>query len=465
MKILLIAPASGRWRNVKNSPIFNGKTFRFSLLSLLSVAAETPSDIGLRIIDEQVDSIPWEEDFDLVGITCMTATAPRAYEIARRFRDRKIPVVLGGMHPTLYPEDAINHADTILIGQAEEVWPEIIEDVKKKKLKTKYYFKEGITPGKIEFPPRHLLNTKDYATINAVQATRGCPNKCDFCSVTAFHNYQQYKRPIGEVIHEVENIPNDFFLFIDDNLMADKEYATGLFENLLPLNKKWITQSTLSMAEDRSFVDLAAKAGCIGIFAGLETFSNKNLTRVNKSFHRAEAYRDSIKILHQHGIGVEAGIVFGFDGDTSQVFETTLKTLDRIEIDAVQFSIFTPLPGTQRFYIMKDRIFDFDWSHYDFHNVVFQPKEMSPRELKAGHDWVTREFYRPWRIARRLARHLRRPNGLATIKYVAALNLAYYGRIRNWGIKGWNPAVRANRERKQLSFKNGELKLIMSEKK
>jgi radical SAM superfamily enzyme YgiQ (UPF0313 family) len=447
MKLLLIAPSSSKWRLVGEQSLFNGKTFRFSMLSLLSVAAATPSDVDITIVDEQIEAIDWQTPADLVGITCMTALAPRAYEIARGFRQRGIPVVLGGMHPTLCPNDAARHADAIVVGNAEGVWPRVVEDARRRRLQSIYESPASDAMMIRKQPPRQLLQTDRYATVNAVQATMGCPNQCDFCAVTAFHQGRYAQRSVKDVIEEVNTINDDFFMFVDDNLTADPDYAKRLFQALGPLKKKWVAQSTLSIAKDRDFVKQAADAGCIGIFAGLETFSPDNLTAVNKDCHRVADYQHAVKVLHDHGICVEAGIVLGFDGDDPATFGHTLKMLDRIKVDVIQVSIFTPLPGTPRYERMKARIFDTDWSHFDFHHVVFTPQRLSPEQLQAGHDWLTQQFYRPRRIARRLFRHLFRPGGLATLKYLAAINLAYFGRIWSWKIKGDNPAAKSKARR------------------
>ena len=343
MKILLIAPATGKWKKIGNTHFFNGKTFRFSLLSLLSVAAETPPDNEIEIIDEQIDDIPWDDNFDLVGITCMTATAFRAYEISSQFRKRRIPVVLGGIHPTLCPEEALKYADAVVVGDVEGIWNKVIEDIKKGIACGIYKNKTAPELKSLKKPPRNLLKSKDYATIQAIQATRGCINGCDFCSVSAFHNQTQRFRPVDEVIDEISSIPETFFIFVDDNLTSDMDYAKTLFQELIPLKKKWFTQSTLAIANEPGFVKLAAKAGCMGLFVGLESFSGKNLNDVNKTCHRVEQYREAISLLHSHGISVEAGIVFGFDNDGPGVFEHTLKMLDEFGVDMIQVSIFTPL--------------------------------------------------------------------------------------------------------------------------
>ena len=441
MKILLIAPSSGRWKKVAKGKFFNGKTFRFSLLSLLSVAAETPPDVEVKIIDEQVEDIPWHEKYDLVGITSMTALAPRAYEIAAEFRNKGIPVVLGGMHPTLCPEDAVRHADTIVVGDVEGIWEEVLVDAQKGMLKKMYHNSQLPDLTGLKNMPRNLLNRDSYSTINAVQATRGCPNACEFCSVAAFHNQTQRQRPVEEVIREISQISESFFILVDDNLTADREYAAQFFKELIPLNKYWVSQSTIAIADDPDFVRLAADSGCVGLFVGLETFSKENLSGVSKTCNRVDKYREAVRIFHSHGITVEAGIVFGFDNDQPDVFQDTLNLLDELEIDVIQASIFTPLPGTKRFAMMQERIFDRDWAHYDFHNVVFQPKHMSAGMLQAGHDWITREFYRPQRILRRIWRQLQRPRSLAALPYLTAVNMAYYGRVLNWNIRGFNPVA------------------------
>jgi radical SAM superfamily enzyme YgiQ (UPF0313 family) len=440
INILLIAPARGNWRHVGRHRLFNGKTFRFSLLSLLTCAAETPAGVRLEIVDEQIDEIPWNRRFDLVGITCMTAAAPRAYQIADRFRARGVPVVLGGMHPTFMPDEALRHADAVCVGEAEGVWPLIVEDAAAGRLKPRYGRSKPHGLGGLRLVPRQLLNSGRYGTIQAVQATRGCPHRCSFCSVSAFNEGVMRCRPVGEVVQEIAGLPGRFFIFVDDNLTADRVYARELFGALRPLNKLWVSQSTLAVTDDLDLVRLAADSGCVGLFAGLETFCRTNLDSVNKGFHRVDEYRERVRALHGHGIGVEAGIVFGFDSDGPEVFRETLDVLDDIRIDMIQASILTPLPGTPQFEAMRPRITDTDWSSYDYHHVVFQPRSMTVEQLQAGHDWVTSEFYRPWRIARRLARMARRPRGLRALPYAAAINGAYYGRTVRWGIRGHDPA-------------------------
>ena len=439
MKLLLIAPASKPWHHVGRARWFNGKTFRFSLLSLLTVAAETPPDVDVEIVDEQLNDIPWDGGHDLIGITCMTAAAPRAYEIAGRFRSRGIPVVLGGMHPTFCPDEALLHADAVCVGDAEGVWPRIVADAVAGRPSGVYRADSPGCLAGLRPLPRHLLERRRYGTVQAVQATRGCPNRCSFCAVSAFHRGGFRQRPVAEVVAEVASLPERFFVFVDDSLTADLDYARELFDALRPLGKRWISQSTLTVTDDPSLVRLAAASGCVGLFVGLETFSDRNLSSVDKGFNRVADYRERVRCLHDHGIGVEAGIVLGFDADDRGVFGRTLTLLDELEIDMVQVSVLTPLPGTPWHARVADRIFDHDWSHYDYHRVVFEPRQMTASQLQIGHDWVTSEFYRPWRIARRLARTAMRTRGWRYLPYEAAINAAYYGRVLHWGIRGYDP--------------------------
>lgn len=439
MIILLIAPSSGKWRRVGRRKAFNGRFFRFSLLSLLTVAAETPHEDDVRIVDEQFDDIPWDTNIDLVGITCMTALAPRSYEIADTFRAKGIPVVLGGIHPTFCPEEALEHADAVVLGEAEGVWSQVVEDARRGNLKRIYRASQAPDLSHLKKPPSHLLRKEKYVT-HAVQATRGCPHQCAFCAVSAFNNGTHRKRPVEEVVREVSEIPSNYFIFVDDNLTADRDYARRLFGELAPLKKWWITQSTLAIADDPEFVKKMAKAGCIGLFVGLETFSEANLEKVDKSFNQVSKYREAVKLLHQNGITIEAGLVFGFDGDKLDVFQNTLRLLDEIEIDLIQVSVFTPLPGTPKYKSMGSRIVDRNWEHYDFHHVVYEPQGMTAEALQAGHDWITWNFYHPLRMIKRMIKSLFRPRGLAALPFLAGIDLAYYGRTRTWGIKGWNPA-------------------------
>ena len=438
MKILLISPASGNWKHIARRKLFSGKTFRFSMLSLLTVAKLSPADADVRIVDEQIEEIPVRERYDLVGITCMTATAPRAFELCRYFKQRNIPVVLGGFYPSLNPDECLKHADSVVVGPAMEAWQRVCKDVMRNDLMGVYTGNPaGAVPKDL---PRQIIQQEKYSTPNATYATMGCKNKCHFCSISAVYKANHYTRPIDDVINEVASFDSKFFMFVDDNLTQDREYVLELLERLAPLKKHWITQGSIEFADDDVLLDKLEKAGCVGVFLGLETFNEKALSEADKGFNEPACYKRAIDKLHAHGIFVESGVIFGFPEDDVNVFESTLKMLDDIGIDAIQASILTPIPGTALHESMKDRIFQEDMERYDYRHAVFCPNRMRADQLQAGADWVIRTYYSPWRILKRSLRWLCTPKGWRHFIYPFVLNWAYFGRTITFNIRGENPA-------------------------
>ncbi len=439
MKILLILPASGLWRGIGRKKLFNGKTFRFSLLSLLTIAALTPAGNSIRIIDEQIENPP-DEEFDIVGISVMTATAPRAYEISSYYRKKGSIVVLGGFHPTLNPAEAQSHADAIVVGHAYGAWQKLISDASHgvvKKIYRGFSMDSVPVPAVPELLPRELMKRNHYLTVNATYATLGCRNSCSFCSINSFNNSGRFLRRIEHVAHEISTFKSRFFMFMDDNLTQDREYALELFGALAGLKKKWVTQASIEIADDPELLSMMSNAGCIGIFTGLETFSGKALKSHNKNIKSPESYCAAVEKIHACGIYVESGIMFGFDTDNRGVFSETLASLEKIGVDVIQASIVTPMPGTDLFKKMEARIKDRNWENYDFKHVVFEPALMSGEELSAGVQWLRREFYTPLRILRRLWRWIKMP-GL-NFFYPLFLNIAYYGRAKSFKLKGYDP--------------------------
>jgi radical SAM superfamily enzyme YgiQ (UPF0313 family) len=440
MKILLIAPASGRWRGLGRSRWFNGKTFRFSMLSLLSVAALTPREHEIVLIDEQVGDIPWDDRFDVVGITVMTATAPRSYEICAGFRARGVPVVVGGFHPTFNAAEALAHADAVVVGPAGDAWPGLLRDLAAGAMERVY--RGNPEREALLALPRHLLDRSRYVSVQTCTATLGCRNRCSFCSITAFYGGRRYQRDIDEIVGYLRSFDDRFFMFVDDNLTQDREYALRLFEAIAPIGKRWATQASIEIADDPVLLRAMRAAGCVGVFVGLESFSEQALCSQHKTLKSPRLYKDAVRTLHRHGMVVEAAVIFGFDGDGPEIFETTLATLDDIGADAMQASILTPLPGTPLFETMRPRIVDFDWEHYDYKWAVFEPARMSRDELRAGLEWINKRFYAPRRIARRLGRWVAMPSGLTTFHIPLLLNIAYWGRQFRFHVRGYNPARR-----------------------
>jgi radical SAM superfamily enzyme YgiQ (UPF0313 family) len=371
------------------------KTIWFAHLTLTTLAALTPPDIEVKITDENVEPIDFEEDVDLVGVTGMVMHAQRAYQIAQRFRQRGIPVVMGGPHASSSFQEAKEHADAVVIGEAENVWKELIEDHKIGHLKpfykaNAYCSMKGIPPPRLD-----LLQKDAYMTINCVQTTRGCPHQCDFCHVTHFFGKTYRCRPVEEVIEEVKRLDGEFIVFIDDNIAGNRNYAKELFTQLKPLKKKWAGQASVTLTRDPELLKLAAESGCVSLFLGFESLSPENLREVNKAFNRVPKFEDVIKALHDHDIMILAGFIFGLDHDDEGVFERTLRFCERNRIELPSFFLLTPLPGTILFQRMESegRLLHKDWTKYNGATVVFRPKLMTEETLQRGFHWVCKEGY------------------------------------------------------------------------
>ena len=396
MKIRLIDPAYEHPYISHSQKVI--KTIWFARLTLTTLAALTPPEIEVKITDENVEPIDFEEEVDLVGVTGMVMHAHRAYEIARRFRQRGVPVVMGGPHASSLPLEAKEHVDSVVIGEAENVWKGLIEDFKNSDLKP--FYKRDAFSSMVGMPqPRLDLLRKDaYMTVNCVQTTRGCPHQCDFCHVTHFFGKTYRCRPVEEVIEEVKRLEGDFIVFIDDNIAGNRRYAKDLFTRLKPLKKKWASQASLTLTRDPDLLKLAAESGCVSLFLGVESLSSENLKDVNKSFNQAHQLEEAMKVLHDHDIMILAGFIFGLDHDDEGVFERTLRFCERNRIELPSFFILTPLPGTPVFQRIESerRLLHRDWTKYNGATVVFRPKLMTEETLQQGFNWVCKEAY-SWR--------------------------------------------------------------------
>ncbi|HXH10105.1 MAG TPA: radical SAM protein [Alphaproteobacteria bacterium] len=402
MRVLLISPEypDSRLKFTKKEV----RAFWFPRLSCVALAALTPPEHDVVFIDEAVDTVPLHEHFDVVGISVMTAMAHRAYEIADHFRARGAKVVLGGMHPTALPAEGLQHADAVVIGEAEELWAPLLHDVVHGELKPIYKSDRFPPMENIPIPRRDLFQPGAYMTTNCVQATRGCPYGCDFCTVTEFFGGKFRLRPIANVVEEVAHLPGKFVVFVDDNITGHRKYAKELFTALAALGKKWGSQTTLNMADDAELLDLAAQSGCSSMFVGLETINEGNLKSVNKYFNKVSKYREQFQKFHDRGIMMNTGIIFGFDGDHEGVFEKTVDFLERNQIELAQFSVLTPLPGTRQLERMhaNGRLTTMDWRHYDGMHCVFRPQQMSPQVLEEGCYWAWQTYYSIPSILRRI---------------------------------------------------------------
>lgn len=440
LRFLLVNPAAPQWRvTAGNRPSPVTRVFRFSMLSSLAVAAAMPEGVETRILDEEVEPLDLEEPADLVGISFMTFNAPRAYEIADAFRRKGRPVILGGYHPTFRPEEALGHADAVCAGEAEANVDQLVRDFLAGHLRPLY--DDGPADlSRLRRPDRTLVPRGRYAWVDPIQATRGCPHGCTFCSISSFFGRRFRTRPVGDVVDELRGL-GPRILFLDDNLTVDADYARELFARMVPLGKRWYSQSGVTLADDPDLLESAVKSGCRGVFVGFESVSQDGLAAFKKDFARARDYRRAVERFHEAGVGVQAGIVLGHDADGPGVFRETLEFLLSARVDALQATILTPFPGTPLFEEMEGagRIVDRDWSHYDFRHVVFEPKQMSRETLQRGHDWLLARFYSAGAIAGRLLGEMSYLPPDTILRGTMPLNLGYRARLRKdrtWGRHG-----------------------------
>jgi radical SAM superfamily enzyme YgiQ (UPF0313 family) len=403
------------------------------MLPSLYVAASMPGYVETQIIDEDVEAIDFNSDADIIGVSFMTYNAPRAYEIGDMFREKGKTVFFGGYHPTFMSEEAIQHADSICLGEAELNIPRMMEDFMTGRLKP-FYRSDLVELDKLPELNRSLINKKAYFISNVLQATRGCTNNCTFCSVAPFNRYKIRTRPIGKILQELSSLGRRI-LFMDDNITLDREFAKELFKQMIPLKKRWYSQCGIGITEDDELLDLAAESGCRGLFIGFESLSQQSLNAWKKECNRKRNYLEVARKLHDKGIAICAAFVFGCDEDGPDVFAQTLDFLLEANIETLQSTRLTPFPGTQLFHKMKkeDRIFDKDWSHYDFFHVVFQPNNMDRKTLDYGTAWVQKEFYSYKNITRRVGRALRYLSPDTIAHTVLPVNIGYRYKLSSCG--------------------------------
>ena len=404
-RLLLVVPALPPVRVTRERPIRHNPLFTLPYLGLLSIGALTPSTYDVALVNEHVRPIDFEQPADLVGITVMTPLAPRAYEIAAEFRRRGAQVVLGGLHPTNVPNEARQHADAIVRGEAERIWPELLADFERSALRPVYDKRPPFDLAELPVPARHLV-AADGNPYDVIQATRGCVHHCDFCSVHGFHDGSYRVRPVASVIEELKTLRGRMVMFVDDNLTANRSWAKELFAAMVPLKKRWMSMATLKIAEDEALLELARRSGCQGVFLGLETINRANLKAIRKHHNVRADFVEAVRRIQRHGMGVGAGTVYGFDHDDESVFDRMLRFAIDHDFSMLQVSPVVPFPGTrlrERFEA-EGRNMDTDWSRYDFYHVVFDPRNMTREQLVEGMDRVRRGFYGRRSILRRLVR-------------------------------------------------------------
>lgn len=386
-KLLLVNPVS-QFRagfSINNSA-------RFPPLGLGIVAALTPDSWEVTLVDENMQPFDYE-DADLVGVTAFTSAAPRAYEIATIYRQRHIPVVMGGIHASMCTEEAMRFVDSVVVGEAEPVWQRVLPDAAKGELRPTY---ESDLPAPFQIEtPRHDLLDGGYM-LSSLQTSRGCPMDCDFCSVTTYNGHQYRRRPLPDVLDELEGLTSELLFFADDNIIGygsqNRREALALFQAMVErgVNKRWFCQASINIADDPEVLEWAARAGCRMIFVGIESEDIDTLTEVNKRLNLTrgpESYDQLFDRIHQAGIAVLGSFIFGMDGDTPEKLRNRAEFMIHSGVDAMQLTTMTPLPGTRLFERLKseNRLlftnFPQDWRRYDFTELVHKPKEFEHDEL------------------------------------------------------------------------------------
>jgi len=391
-------------------------------LSLTTLAALTPPEHVVSLHDARRDDPDFDGDWDLVGLTAMTAEVPHAYQMADEFRRRGKKVVIGGYHATALPEEAAEHADAVVVGEGERAWPQLLHDISGGGPIRKVYRNEHLIEMKdMAVPCRHLLDRRSYATFATIQTTRGCPYDCDFCSVTSFFGRRFRHRPVDEVVAELRTLRDEHWMFLDDNLTGDPAYAKELLRAIDPVRIDWGAQASTTMMYDSELMDLYAEAGGKYVFIGFESTSQAALEAIHKGWNRADRFEEGISQLHKRGITVMGSFIFGLDSDDLRVFKRTVDFVNRSKIDVALYTILTPFPGTRLFERMsaQGRIHDFDWNHYDACHSVIHPASMTSEELQNGWCWANRETYKWINVLQRV---LRPDPGLA---YRLALAYSY----------------------------------------
>ena len=426
-KLLLITASSPEIRRVRRARVLN-----FQQITMPYLAARVPPDWEVVHVDEEVDAIDWDMPVDVVGITFHTPSAYHTYDIAGRFQARGRFVVLGGPHVTLCPEEAAQYADAIFVGEAEGLWEDFLKDWETGATLRVY---QPSCPPLLENIPmarKEFFHRRDH-TNGVLFATRGCPNQCDFCTVAVMYRHTLRRRPVAEVAAEYASFKGKVIIFWDDNIAADLEYAQKLFHAIAPYRKWWSSQASIHAGRDEAFLEAAARSGCKQVFLGLESISQSSMSEVKKGFNRVDEYSRIIQHIHAHGIAVQAGIVFGFDHDTPQIFKDTLDFLEDAGVQNATFNILTPFPGTPLFQKLEveGRILTRDWRKYNSRaDVVYRPARMSPEELLAGFRYANARFYSLSSVAKRL---IRSPVQLC---WTLPLNLAYGYQWRRDSQKG-----------------------------
>ena len=420
MKINFINPS----RYLMNGRLLKSRRLFFRSLTFPLLAALTPRHIDIKITNEILEDINYNEKIDLVGITAYTTNAFRAYEIADEFRKRNVPVVMGGMHVSTEPEEAMEHCDTIFIGEADETWPRFLDDFQHGSEKRVYTPDRLIQMDNIPIPRFSLFKTSRTSKQNnkkifsfpdisffPIQTARGCPYSCDFCALSHFYGKKIRVRPIDSVIQEINAVGAKLFFIVDENIFAPPARARKLFQALRSLNIYWVGQGTISAAEDQELIQLAGESGCVGLCIGLESLSQESLKSTGKQKQKINVIADygrNLKAYQKAGIAADVSIMFGFDGDKPTMFQETYDFLVKNNVPFAAWWPVTPFPGTRLYQKLKeeDRLKDQKWwlnkNHMSsFFELKFMAKHIDDRLFSHEFCRYYKRFYSLSNIARR----------------------------------------------------------------
>ncbi len=422
MKVLFISPGWPKGR------LWGELAFRFPSLSLASIAAVTPLEWDIELCDDHSEKINYNTDADVIAITAMTPQAPRAYEIADRFRQLGKTVVMGGFHVSNLPDEALNHVNAVVVGEGEIVWPQFLSDFRLGTLQRIYKTGSLMSMADIPVARREIFKGKGYLLTNTIQTTRGCPFDCEFCSVTAFYGRNYRKRPVEAVLAELAVLrkSNSFIFFVDDNIVADRKYSLALFNGMKHLDFKWLSHAPIDFAGDLELMKAAGESGCVGMFVGFESLNQDSLTAMGKVTNRALSFLDNANRFRDNGIGILGSFVLGYDGDTPDIFPKILRFCEEARLEAAIFPLLTPYPGTavRKRLEAEGRIISNDWRNYDMEHINFQPRGMTIEQLQEGYEWLNSSFYSFSSMYKRIFKLHR------SVQVFAPMNIGFRAAIR-----------------------------------
>ncbi len=414
MKLKLIMPRAKRIAK-------KGTRLRLPPFGLAMVAALTPPEFEISLLDENINDLDFGDHADLVGIASFTSNVERGYEIADEYRRRGVPVVMGGFHVSAMPEEALQHADAVVVGEAENIWSRVLKDCKRGAMKGIYKVEHFHDMKRLPLPRLDLLpKTTWYTVTQMVQTMRGCPYQCEFCSVSAFWGHTFRTRPVDEVIEEVSRMdPNKLVMFVDDDVAGVPQYAKELFRKLIPFKIKWVSQAGIGITKDEELLSLARQSGCQMLFVGFESMDEVTLKAAHKYQNHPQQYKDAINKLHQYNIVLMAAFVLGLDEDNKEVFKRVDRLIRESGADTINVNILYPYPGTEiRERLRKEgRVTSDEWSNYVYSGVNYLPRNMTQQELYEGFLWLMKRNTTAWTILKRIARSIlqSRNIGLTTV--------------------------------------------------